>query len=123
MKTHILTAAALAGFLALGAPAFANTTAPRAIAQSNAASAAPCDPAKDKPVPLGLVVRTTAIVPAVNPLDLAGAAMRGSCVGTQQYVQSSQPWLGQKHALWMWDLGSDNPMPAGASTPPDYSNF
>jgi hypothetical protein len=125
MKTHIVASAVLAGLIGLGTAAFANTTpavqsAPVMVAQSDATV---CDPAKDKAVPLAIVVRSSGVVPAVNPQDLAGASMRGSCVGTPQFVKSSQPWIIQKHMLYIWDLGADAPFSVGASTPPNNYNF
>jgi hypothetical protein len=128
MKTSVLVgAAALAACLGLGGPAFAdNAQKARPIVVAQDSSQQICDPKTDKAVPLALVVRTSGIVPAVDPGDYGTrAAMRGSCVGTAQFVpKSQQMFQKQPHVMSDWDLGSAfTEYKAGQSSPPNYHTF
>jgi len=99
MKTRFFAAATLAAVFALGTIALADTNqgpAPTAQTQSgkvSQAAPAPCDPAKDAAIPLAIWLTPTGVQP-LYPQATYGAAMRGACVGTQQYAPGSQPFLG-----------------------------
>ena len=93
MQRRIIVAT-LAAFLTLGSVALADTPsstpAPAQVSQSTASQG--CTAAKNPAVPLAIWLTPQGIF-TMSPAQF-GVAMRGSCVGTPDFVPSTQPFMG-----------------------------
>ena len=82
--------ATLAATLVMGSVAWADNAAGNQVSQATTTTV--CTPAKDPPRPLSIWMTPQGIFP-LTPAQF-GAAMRGSCVTTPDYVPGTQPFLG-----------------------------
>jgi hypothetical protein len=118
MKTHILAAATMVGFLALSSAVFAanndgfQSATSTTVAQTTIQDAEKaCTAAKDPPRPLGIVLKGISIIPTTAPNYIYGGNMVGSCVGTAQYVQNTAPFRGANPFPASWWQYNPYPLP------------